>query len=87
MNANRSPRETRALRAHVRTSTALRENAAEAFTRKYDEAKRRLRLIEGALNRMPANGVDWGHVGSLDEVLVLLQRAGHYAGVPELTEE
>lgn len=86
MNANRSPREVRALRAHVRTSTALRETAAEAYWRKHAEAVRRLKLIEAAIGTTPNGAIDWGHVGSLDEVLVQLQRAGHYAGVAELTE-
>lgn len=83
MNANRSPREIRALR---RTATPLRETATEAYNRKQAEALRRIALITAKLQATP-DRIDWGHVGSLDEVLIQLQRAGHYAGVPELTEE
>lgn len=71
-----------------KVSPGRRETAGQAFERNRTEALRRLKLIEDAV-RAAGRGkeVDWGHAGSMAEVVNQLAGAGHYAGVPELTEE
>lgn len=67
---------------------ARKETMTQAHARLLAEARRRLALIEKALE-VSANeqAPDWGDVGSLGEVVELIGQAGHYAGVPELTEK
>lgn len=68
---------------------ANKEKAPEAMRRLLAEAHRRLQLIEAAVvaNEPKVGTAHWGDVGSMAEVVTLLGRAGHYAGVTELTEE
>lgn len=70
------------------TAKPAAETAAQAHARLLTEAKRRLALIEAALNAKTSDDfVHWGHVGDLSEVVSNLKQVGHWAGVAELTEK
>lgn len=62
------------------------ETAKQAYDRNHAEATRILALLAAKL-AAPTEAPDWGDVGSLAEAVVQMRRAGHCAGIPELTKK
>lgn len=70
------------------TKRTTKQAVKDTFEANRTEALRRLRLLTDAVTAAGRDTtLDWGDVGSMDQVVKKLGQAGHWAGIEELTEK